>query len=194
MVKKVKDEWAPLSAGFMLTSIIGFLVSIWLIMDLSATWGFTFAFFFVLMFIASFISMSKAEPVPEHMIHLAIHEPKKAYSTRKPKPVEKSKKMKWFEPVFFVFLLGWIYYIFHFFSGSVYYTPVNIAVVFLALNVFFAIYFLVDILSAEFLYTWEQAIFSILIIVTAGYGVYYFPIAGIGSLIYYLHWKIVKRF
>jgi hypothetical protein len=55
-------RYAPLSSGFMLTSILGFFVSIWLVMDWSEKWGFTFATFFVIAFLASIISMTKADP------------------------------------------------------------------------------------------------------------------------------------
>ncbi|PIN80974.1 hypothetical protein COV13_02710 [Candidatus Woesearchaeota archaeon CG10_big_fil_rev_8_21_14_0_10_32_9] len=72
-------HYAPLSSTFMLASILGFLLSIWLVMDWSEKWGFTLALIFVIMFIASIISMSKAEPIDEHMDHLSIHEPHKAY-------------------------------------------------------------------------------------------------------------------
>ena len=52
---------APLSASFMLTSIVGFLVSIFFVVpQLSLKWGFTLVLFFVLMFVASMISMTYA--------------------------------------------------------------------------------------------------------------------------------------
>ena len=53
-------RYAHLSAGFMLTSIIGFFISLLFVSKLSMTWGFTFMLFFVIMFIASIISMTKA--------------------------------------------------------------------------------------------------------------------------------------
>ena len=66
---------APLSGGFFLVSIFGFLISVIYIMDISETWGFSFALLSVMMFIASFISMTKA-PVDEqlHLERLAVHE------------------------------------------------------------------------------------------------------------------------
>ena len=51
---------APLSGGYMLTSIVGFLVSAFYILPNSRKWGFTFVLFFTLMFIASMISMTYA--------------------------------------------------------------------------------------------------------------------------------------
>lgn len=191
-MKKVKDEWAPLSAGFMLTSILGFMISIWFVMDLSKTWGFTFTFFFIIMFLASLISMTKANPRTDHLDQLSIHKFEKAYEpfVRKPKKEEKKKGMSWYEPIFFLYLIVWIYYVFNYFAGTLDYTHMYLAIGFLAFNVFFAIYFLVDIFSRESIPIWKQIIYAILIILTAGYGVYFFPIAAIGMIIYYLSIKI----
>jgi len=49
---------APLSGGFMITSIVGFLISAIYVYPQSTTWGFTFGVFFALMFVASMISMT----------------------------------------------------------------------------------------------------------------------------------------
>jgi formate hydrogenlyase subunit 3/multisubunit Na+/H+ antiporter MnhD subunit len=57
MVKK-EINVAPLSGGFMITSIIGFLISVIYVYPQSTTWGFTFGIFFALMFIAAMISMT----------------------------------------------------------------------------------------------------------------------------------------
>ena len=51
---------APLSSGYMLTSMFGFIASLIVIMPMSTQWGFAFAFIFALMFIASLISMTYA--------------------------------------------------------------------------------------------------------------------------------------
>jgi len=76
-------KYAHLSAGFMLTSIIGFLISVFFIWDISIPWGFTFALFFGIMFVASIISMTKADFTDkEYQQELAIHE-KPAYKRRK---------------------------------------------------------------------------------------------------------------
>ena len=53
-------KYAPLSGGFMIASIVGFFVSAIYISDLSFNWGFALAVIFVIMFIASIISMTKA--------------------------------------------------------------------------------------------------------------------------------------
>ena len=51
---------AQLSSGYMLTSIVGFLISAFYILPTSYKWGFTFVLFFALMFVASLISMTYA--------------------------------------------------------------------------------------------------------------------------------------
>ena len=56
----------PLSGTFMITAILGFLISAYYIYNLNAKWGFTFCLFFTLMFIASMISLTRAS-VPEHI-------------------------------------------------------------------------------------------------------------------------------
>ena len=51
---------APLSGGYMITSIVGFIISAFYILPNSRKWGFTFVLFFTLMFVASLISMTYA--------------------------------------------------------------------------------------------------------------------------------------
>ena len=51
---------APLSGGYMITSIVGFLISAFYVYPGSAKWGFTLVLFFTLMFIAAMISMTYA--------------------------------------------------------------------------------------------------------------------------------------
>ncbi|PIN76053.1 hypothetical protein COV18_01365 [Candidatus Woesearchaeota archaeon CG10_big_fil_rev_8_21_14_0_10_37_12] len=62
IIKKGKLQYTPLKGSFLATSIIGFLFSAILLPKYSITWAFTFAIVFVLMFIASMISMNRAEP------------------------------------------------------------------------------------------------------------------------------------
>ena len=52
---------APLTASFMIVSIVGFLVAAFMIDDLS--WRFTMQLFFAVMFIASFVSMTKGPAI-----------------------------------------------------------------------------------------------------------------------------------
>jgi hypothetical protein len=71
-------RYAHLSAGFMLTSIMGFFISTFFVWNISITWGFTFALFFTIMFVASIISMTKADfTEKEYQEELAIHERRK---------------------------------------------------------------------------------------------------------------------
>jgi hypothetical protein len=71
---------APLSSNYMLSSIVGFLMSVFLIIPkFSLKWGFTFCVVFGIMFISSIISMTAA-PVGDdflselHLKELAVHE------------------------------------------------------------------------------------------------------------------------
>lgn len=50
----------PLSAGFMLTSILGAMISAKYVYANSPSFGFTFFLFFTIMFIASLVSMTLA--------------------------------------------------------------------------------------------------------------------------------------
>ena len=55
------SQWykvAPLSGGYMIASIVGFLISAMYVYDISNRWGFTFSLFFMMMFVASLISMT----------------------------------------------------------------------------------------------------------------------------------------
>ena len=61
---------APLSGTFMLTSIFGFIISLIFIYPRDKTWGFTFIIIFVLMFIASMISMTYADADSQLQIDL----------------------------------------------------------------------------------------------------------------------------
>ena len=64
----------PFSSGFMLTSILGFIVSVLFVMKYSETWGFTFALVFVLMFIASIITMGQIEAYDKFSVkELEVH-------------------------------------------------------------------------------------------------------------------------
>tara|TARA_Y100000310_G_C20654534_1_gene801303 strand:+ start:2034 stop:2270 length:237 start_codon:yes stop_codon:yes gene_type:complete len=60
-----KPGIAPLSGGFMIISVIGFLISAYIVYDADKTWGLSFCLIFTLMFVASLISMTYA-PVSEY--------------------------------------------------------------------------------------------------------------------------------
>jgi len=49
---------APLKGGYMITSILGFIISAMYVFPRSEKWGFAFVIFFTLMFVASMISMT----------------------------------------------------------------------------------------------------------------------------------------
>ena len=51
---------APLSSGYMLASMLGFIISLIAIVPISLKWGVTLALIFGLMFVASIISMTYA--------------------------------------------------------------------------------------------------------------------------------------
>ena len=61
-----------LSSGFMLSSVLGIIISLVWVMDKSITWGVTFFVVFVIMLISALISMTH-EPVEDD---LAVHEPR----------------------------------------------------------------------------------------------------------------------
>ncbi|MEM4239756.1 MAG: hypothetical protein QXM31_01465 [Candidatus Woesearchaeota archaeon] len=54
--------WTPLSAGFMVASIVGFFVSLLYISKFSLPMSVAFAVVFLCMFLASIISMGRASP------------------------------------------------------------------------------------------------------------------------------------
>ena len=56
MTRKV----APLNASFMLTAILGLLISIFYVRKISPTWAFAFGLVFVIMIISALISMIQA--------------------------------------------------------------------------------------------------------------------------------------
>ncbi|HIJ12093.1 TPA: hypothetical protein HA278_08610 [Candidatus Woesearchaeota archaeon] len=55
----------PLKGSFMATAILGFLISAYWVLPQSQNYGISFMIIFTLMFIASFISMTKA-PLPDY--------------------------------------------------------------------------------------------------------------------------------
>lgn len=89
---------APLPGTFMLTSIIGFLISAIYVMTLSPTWGFSFCLVFTFMFVSSIISMTRADAEEELALDaLAFHnfsEKKVEYVPRKPRVGHKKSARK----------------------------------------------------------------------------------------------------
>ena len=65
---------APLPHEWMIAGIIGFFVSLLQIYPyMSKKWGAAFMLFFLIMFIASMLSMTYATTDPEHLDVLAVH-------------------------------------------------------------------------------------------------------------------------
>ena len=61
-------EVAPLSKGFLITSMVGFLVSAVFIYPKDPPWGFTFSLVFMIMFISAMISTTYASVEMEYAI------------------------------------------------------------------------------------------------------------------------------
>lgn len=65
---------APLHSSFMLVSMLGFILSAFSLNNpVFKSWAFAFIIVFILMFVASLISMSRAPITDDHMERLAIH-------------------------------------------------------------------------------------------------------------------------
>ena len=64
----VLSNVAPLKGGYMITSIVGFIISTLYVFPKSNSWGFAFTMFFTLMFVASMISMTYGPD--EAMLHV----------------------------------------------------------------------------------------------------------------------------
>jgi hypothetical protein len=61
-MQKGKFRFAPISGGYMAVSMLGILVSLLYVYKQSTDWGVTFTLVFSLMFIASLVSMTVADP------------------------------------------------------------------------------------------------------------------------------------
>lgn len=61
---KISYQTVPVTGGFMITSMLGLIIcSVYTLSGrLDYTWGFTFILFFVIMFIASVISITPSFP------------------------------------------------------------------------------------------------------------------------------------
>ncbi len=162
-------KYAPLSSSFMLVSIMGFLVSIWLVMDWSQLWGFTFACFFGIMFISSFISMSRAEPIPEHMEALAIHNHKLIPKRKNHAP--HFTHIHWYEPLLILYTAIWVFFFYMTAVGKVNQLSQLLTVLFLLVTVVLMVFFIIDAISNDRLTRWEQLIFTVVLVFTAGFGI-----------------------
>jgi hypothetical protein len=66
-VDKMAWKIAPLHGSFMVVAIIGFFATAFLIMPKNRDWGFTLLLFFAILFIAAFVSMSKAPVITKEV-------------------------------------------------------------------------------------------------------------------------------
>ena len=89
---------APLNASFMVTAILGLLISVIYVRKLSLTWAFAFSLVFIIMIISALISMVQA-PVKGQLMpkleKIAAEEPKiRKVIPKKSKAKKKAKKKK----------------------------------------------------------------------------------------------------
>ena len=69
---------APLPSSFMLMSMIGFLISSMMVYPRDKTWGFAFCLIFIIMFIASIISMTYADISHKPVLDIDKRRPKRS--------------------------------------------------------------------------------------------------------------------
>jgi len=88
----------PLKGSFMLASILGFLVSVFYIYPKSNSFGFAFALVFLIMFIASMLSMTFSDTGGELQIDTkrvtAIKGPEKKAAKKRPVKKKKGRKRR----------------------------------------------------------------------------------------------------
>lgn len=176
-------RFAPLSSSFLAASIIGFLVSVWFIMDWSESWGFAFATVFVLMFISSMVSMVKAEPVIYHMRELAVHEHSQQYRAIEngPKWLEKKKfEFTWVDPLFTIYFIAAVLYLLNGLSYSAKPVTPALFVGILVITIIIGIAMIVEVISSERMKWHWQSLLTIFIIVTGP----------VGMLVYYVIRKV----
>ncbi len=70
---------APLNSSFMVTAMLGFIISVVWVYDVSPSYGFAFAVVFAAMFIASVVSMTYADS----MVELDMDKKKKSKKKKK---------------------------------------------------------------------------------------------------------------
>jgi hypothetical protein len=58
----VKTKFAPLSGGYMATSMLGFLISVIYVFPQDRSWGVAFSLVFATMFLSAVASMTHADP------------------------------------------------------------------------------------------------------------------------------------
>ncbi len=59
-IEEKRKKWAPLKGSFMITAILGFLISVYVVYDYSQNFAIALMLIFTAMFVASLVSMTKA--------------------------------------------------------------------------------------------------------------------------------------
>ncbi len=84
---------APLPGTFMLFSIVGFFVSAFYVLNLSVAWGFAFCLVFGVMFIASIVSVFRADAETQlRMDEITFHKEVKEREVKSRSQVERMTK------------------------------------------------------------------------------------------------------
>ncbi|MCF7871871.1 hypothetical protein K9L97_02450 [Candidatus Woesearchaeota archaeon] len=190
-----QERYVPLTSGFMAIAIIGFFISIWLPIDTlqlspdtELSWRFTFALFFVLMFIASMITMTRAEVTRTHMRELEMHEEvhKKREIGKLHKIVheinKKPLKLIWQDIIIFLFLIAYIYF------GIAQITPIMhihvfVNMAFYGITLFLVLTIILDTITSEKLTAIQKTIISLCLIF----------LGGLGVVIFYVYRRIKHR-
>lgn len=74
----MKAKYTPFDSTWSLASILGMFVSLLYVMpEISLSWGFAFFIVFLVMFISSMVTMTKADTSPDSIDSLAIKKLKK---------------------------------------------------------------------------------------------------------------------
>lgn len=172
-----RTVYYPLSNSFMAIGIILLFLSIWLISDWSASWGFTFTLMSILIIISSFVSMTKAEPIPSHMNELAIHAPerKKKVGVEEKNISLKMPEPKWYDAFFLAFILLTLYLLYNALTLSKAKVNPTWFIIILTFYIVLLIFLVVDALSNPDLSTPQQILFVLFIL----------ALGPIGMLAYY---------
>jgi len=166
-------HYAPLSSGFMVSSILGFIISLLWVMDKSVSWGFTLTLFFVIMFISGLVSMTQSEAIPIHMNELAVHEPaRKRIAQREhpmPRPIKKYK-FHYFDIIFLIYFFMAVLYGFALLAYSTSAVSPIVFTILLALTVIIGMAMIVEIISEDKIEHGHQALLIMLIVLTLPFG------------------------
>ena len=191
--------WAPISSSFMAISIIGFFVSIWLFdwsSKLGLTWGFTLMLFFIMMFISSMISMTKAQATDEHMEHLAIHEhynKKRAHGEfhKMLKSLEAKKRTRFIGEDVVMGIFGVFLAYYSVASYVLGYPAINIPAVIMGIigiTLFMTVLMLIDAIASEKITLFGKLMWVIIL------GISMIVAPGVGPAAYYFYRRLRHQF